>query len=35
MPPKEQWAHIQEIRSKQDKAYERWMPHINMYVDVT
>ena len=32
MPPKELWAPIQAIRSVHDKAYERWMPHINMCV---
>lgn len=30
MPPKEQWEQIQAVRSKHDKAFERWMPHINM-----
>jgi len=30
MPPKELWGPIQEIRSKHDKAYARWMPHVNM-----
>jgi len=29
-PPKDLWDQIQSIRSKYDKAYERWMPHINM-----
>ena len=30
IPPKEIWPEIQDIRSKYDPAYERWMPHINM-----
>lgn len=30
MPPKEQWAQIQAIRQKYDKAFVRWMPHINL-----
>lgn len=30
IPPKEIWEPIQEIRQKYDKAYERWMPHINI-----
>jgi len=30
MPPADLWEPIQEIRSKHDKAYARWMPHINM-----
>lgn len=30
IPPIEYLSHIQDIRSKQDKAYERWMPHINL-----
>ena len=29
-PPSEQWNQIQEIRKNNDKAYERWMPHINL-----
>jgi 2'-5' RNA ligase len=29
IPPKEIWGSIQEIRQKYDKAYGRWMPHIN------
>lgn len=28
MPPKEQWAQIQAIREKYDKAFVRWMPHV-------
>lgn len=31
MPPKEQWDQIQAIRESGDKAFKRWMPHINMY----
>eukprot|EP01102_Stenamoeba_stenopodia_P006859 TRINITY_DN1919_c0_g1_i2.p1 TRINITY_DN1919_c0_g1~~TRINITY_DN1919_c0_g1_i2.p1 ORF type:complete len:891 (+),score=144.28 TRINITY_DN1919_c0_g1_i2:120-2792(+) len=29
-PPKALWTLIQEVRSKHDKAYNRWMPHINL-----
>jgi 2'-5' RNA ligase len=29
-PPKELWTHIQAIRKTHDKAFARWMPHINM-----
>lgn len=29
-PPKELWDQIQEIRSKYDKAFQRWMPHVNL-----
>jgi len=29
-PPVEVWKAIQNIRIKYDKAYERWMPHINL-----
>ncbi|EAR94356.1 2'-5' RNA ligase family protein (macronuclear) [Tetrahymena thermophila SB210] len=29
-PPQDKWNQIQEIRKIHDKAYERWMPHINM-----
>jgi hypothetical protein len=29
-PPKETWGPIQDIRLKFDKAYKRWMPHINL-----
>jgi len=29
-PPEILWGQIQEIRSKHDKAFERWPPHINM-----
>ncbi len=32
IPPVELWGDIQDIRKDNDKAYERWMPHINMYV---
>jgi len=30
IPPEELWGPIQEIRKIHDKAYKRWMPHINM-----
>lgn len=29
-PPKSIWDPIQKIRQKHDKAYERWMPHVNL-----
>lgn len=29
IPPEDVWMQIQTIRSKYDKAYPRWMPHIN------
>ncbi|KAH3762167.1 RNA ligase/cyclic nucleotide phosphodiesterase [Pelomyxa schiedti] len=29
-PPETKWDQIQSIRQKWDKAYDRWMPHINM-----
>jgi len=29
-PPQEMWSSIQAIRSKHDKSYVRWMPHINL-----
>ena len=31
-PPSALWGPIQEIRKKHDKAYHRWMPHINLYL---
>ncbi|CAD5115900.1 DgyrCDS4835 [Dimorphilus gyrociliatus] len=30
MPPETEWTQIQNIREKHDKAYNRWMPHINL-----
>lgn len=30
IPPENLWKPIQEIRSVHDKAYARWMPHINL-----
>eukprot|EP01125_Pyxidicula_operculata_P012345 TRINITY_DN4051_c0_g1_i1.p1 TRINITY_DN4051_c0_g1~~TRINITY_DN4051_c0_g1_i1.p1 ORF type:complete len:363 (-),score=78.33 TRINITY_DN4051_c0_g1_i1:134-1222(-) len=30
IPPEDQWKQVQEIRAKHDKAYGRWMPHINL-----
>jgi len=30
IPPEDQWAQIQSIRSMYDRAYARWMPHINL-----
>lgn len=29
-PPMTEWGPIQAIRSKHDKAFRRWMPHINL-----
>lgn len=29
-PPRELWAPIQAVRSKCDKAYGRWPPHLNL-----
>ena len=29
IPPEHVWEQIQSIRSIHDKAYPRWMPHIN------
>lgn len=29
-PPLDQWPQIQEFREKFDKAFIRWMPHINL-----
>lgn len=30
IPPESCWPQIQDIRSKHDRAYRRWMPHINL-----
>eukprot|EP01127_Copromyxa_protea_P013068 TRINITY_DN3472_c0_g1_i7.p1 TRINITY_DN3472_c0_g1~~TRINITY_DN3472_c0_g1_i7.p1 ORF type:complete len:816 (-),score=119.03 TRINITY_DN3472_c0_g1_i7:154-2280(-) len=30
IPPVDKWRNIQKIREKHDKAFERWMPHINL-----
>ena len=30
IPPENAWDQIQSIRSVHDKAYPRWMPHINL-----
>lgn len=30
IPPENVWQQIQSIRSVHDKAYPRWMPHINL-----
>ncbi|KAJ3338201.1 hypothetical protein HDU93_009861 [Gonapodya sp. JEL0774] len=30
IPPSRLWKGIQEIRSKRDKAFQRWPPHINL-----
>jgi len=30
MPHESVWEQIQSIRSKHDKSFERWMPHINL-----
>lgn len=31
IPPIEYLSYIQSIRKDHDKAYERWMPHINLF----
>mmetsp|Transcript_26660 Transcript_26660/g.23473 ORF Transcript_26660/g.23473 Transcript_26660/m.23473 type:complete len:198 (+) Transcript_26660:1-594(+) len=31
IPPQELWPEIQKIRQKYDPAYQRWMPHINIF----
>lgn len=31
MPPQSTWDPIQDIRKVHDRAYARWMPHINLY----
>lgn len=31
IPPIEQLSYVQSIRSKYDRAYERWMPHMNLF----
>jgi len=30
IPPESTWKPIQAIRAKHDKAYDRWMPHVNL-----
>ncbi len=30
IPPRELWGQIQTIRSRYDRQYHRWMPHINL-----
>jgi len=30
MPPENEWEQINQIRKNHDKAYRRWMPHINL-----
>ncbi len=30
LPPKSAWAQIQAIRSRHDRAFVRWMPHISL-----
>lgn len=32
IPPRTVWEAIQRIREKHDKAFQRWMPHINLCV---
>ncbi|CAF1045316.1 unnamed protein product [Rotaria sp. Silwood1] len=35
IPPNNVWEQIQSIRSIHDKAYPRWMPHINLIYPFT
>ena len=35
IPPENVWEQIQSIRSLHDKAYPRWMPHINLIYPFT
>ncbi|CAF3962533.1 unnamed protein product, partial [Rotaria sp. Silwood1] len=35
IPPNNIWEQIQSIRSIHDKAYPRWMPHINLIYPFT
>jgi 2'-5' RNA ligase len=35
IPPENVWEQIQSIRSVHDKAYPRWMPHINLIYPFT
>jgi 2'-5' RNA ligase len=35
IPPENVWEQIQSIRSIHDKAYPRWMPHINLIYPFT
>ncbi|HXG18302.1 MAG TPA: 2'-5' RNA ligase family protein [Methylomirabilota bacterium] len=30
IPPLEAWAPIQELRSRHDRHYHRWMPHVTL-----
>jgi 2'-5' RNA ligase len=30
LPPRSAWTQIQNVRSKQDKSFARWMPHVNL-----
>jgi hypothetical protein len=30
IPPEDLWEPIQHIRRERDKAFPRWMPHINL-----
>ena len=35
IPPPSCFPPIQEIRAKYDKSYERWMPHINLFLFIS
>ena len=30
IPPEHLWGPIQAIRKKHDRAFKRWMPHVNL-----
>lgn len=30
IPPESIWSQIQEIRKQHDRAFQRWMPHVNL-----
>lgn len=34
IPPVNVWDGIQKIRKIHDKSYDRWPPHINLFVSI-